>query len=232
MDNGGAKERARATNIVMVFQVSFVFSGALLEQFHSYWVHKLDQGTQFFTMALSLDNTMKTYTVRFIGDYSASKIDDANWNVSGRLETYSGATPNIMTESDLDTALGGGGGGSTSEEEFYNMPILILKDATSGPQTHTLATTASSANKAYTIKKTDASTNLVTVAAASGDTIEGALTYPLPRENDSITVTPDSASNWVITSSNINLPSNSVSFVNQTNYNFRARKHRTIFSGR
>lgn len=114
---------------------------------NSYWTHKLEQGTQFFTMSLSLDNTMKTYTVRFIGDYSATKIDDAHWNVSGTLETYSGATPNIMTESDLDTALGGGGGGSTSEEEFYNMPILILKDATSGALTHTLPSTASSTNQ-------------------------------------------------------------------------------------
>ena len=231
MDNGGAKDRARATNSVMVFKVSFLFTGSLIEQFHSYWVHKLEQGTQFFSMSLSLDNTMKTYTVRFIGDYSATKIDDAHWNVSGTLETYSGATPNIMTESDLDTALGGGGGGSTSEEEFYNMPILVLKDATSGALTHTLPSTASSTNKAYTIKKTDATSNLVTVASASGDTIEGALTYPLPRQNDSITVTPDSSSNWVITSSNfsVNL-ANSVTFVNQTNYNFSGLENTVQFS--
>lgn len=63
----------------------------------------------------------------------------------------------------------------------------ILVDATAGPVTITLISADYTPNQ-YTITKTDSSTNAVTVAAASGQTINGTATQTLTTQYASLTV--------------------------------------------
>jgi hypothetical protein len=72
----------------------------------------------------------------------------------------------------------------------------ILADATSGNRTMTLPT-AVGAWQEFTIKKKDSSANTVTVATTSSQTIDGASTYVISTQYESVTVVSDSA-NWFI----------------------------------
>lgn len=70
----------------------------------------------------------------------------------------------------------------------------ILVNASAGPVTITLISAAYTSNT-FTVKKTDGSVNAVTVAAQGGQNIDGASTYALANQNNSVTVIP-SAANW------------------------------------
>jgi hypothetical protein len=63
---------------------------------------------------------------------------------------------------------------------------IILANATSGAITVTLP--ANSVQALTTVKKTDSSANVVTVAAASGEYIDGVSTVVLTRQYQSVTV--------------------------------------------
>lgn len=71
---------------------------------------------------------------------------------------------------------------------------VILVDASSGAVTVTLISAARTPNK-YTVKKIDSSSNAVTVAAASGQNIDGSSTKNLASQWDKLTVIP-SGTNW------------------------------------
>lgn len=71
---------------------------------------------------------------------------------------------------------------------------VILVDATSGNVTITLISASRTPNK-YTVKKIDSSANTVTVAAASGQNIDGDTTKVLSGQWDKTTVIP-SGNNW------------------------------------
>jgi hypothetical protein len=73
----------------------------------------------------------------------------------------------------------------------------VLANASSAAMTIYLPTTASNGNF-YTIKKTDSSTNWVTVSAASGQYIDGGSTAVIEIQYASITVVSDGSSNWYI----------------------------------
>ena len=74
---------------------------------------------------------------------------------------------------------------------------VILCNATSGAFTVTLLSAASIAGRQYTIKRTSA-LNSVTIAAASGEAIDGAATKVLIVGLDSVTVVSDGANWWII----------------------------------
>jgi hypothetical protein len=79
----------------------------------------------------------------------------------------------------------------------YTVTILdntILVDASAGQVTITLISAAYTSNT-FIVKKTDNSVNAVTVAAQGGQNIDGASTYTLANQNNSVTVIP-SAANW------------------------------------
>lgn len=73
---------------------------------------------------------------------------------------------------------------------------LILVNATAGPVTITLISAVATPN-IYTVKKTDASVNTVTIAAAGGQTIDGASTVVLSAQWSSVTAIP-SGGNWYV----------------------------------
>lgn len=76
---------------------------------------------------------------------------------------------------------------------------IILASAGSA-FTVTLPTAAGASGQIYTVKKTDVSTNVVTVATTSSQTIDGSATALLPFQNDFISVVSD-GTNWQIINS-------------------------------
>jgi collagen type VII alpha len=74
---------------------------------------------------------------------------------------------------------------------------IITASASSGAATMTLPTAVGTAGREYTIKKTDSSTNAVTVATTSSQTIDGASTYSLSTQYQSVSIVSDGA-NWNI----------------------------------
>ncbi|MFB6517430.1 hypothetical protein [Streptomyces sp. NPDC056401] len=72
---------------------------------------------------------------------------------------------------------------------------VLAVDATTGAVVVTLISAVATPNQ-YTIKKTDVTANTVTVAAAGGQTIDGAATKVLAAQWETITVIP-SGNNWL-----------------------------------
>ena len=72
-----------------------------------------------------------------------------------------------------------------------------LVNAASGAVTVTLPTAVAN-NACFIIKKTDSSTNAVTVDAASSETIDGDLTYTLSDQYNYVEIVSN-GTNWVVT---------------------------------
>lgn len=72
----------------------------------------------------------------------------------------------------------------------------ILANAAGGSINVTLPLAGEKIARVYTVKKTDASANTVTLIPASGDTVDGAGTYVLSAQNDSVTVQSDAGTVW------------------------------------
>ena len=65
-------------------------------------------------------------------------------------------------------------------------------------RTATLPTALGIAGRQYTIKKVDSGIGLVVLDADSAQTIDGALTYTLYAQYDSVTIVSDGANWWVV----------------------------------
>ena len=74
---------------------------------------------------------------------------------------------------------------------------VILVDASSGAVTINLPAASGLSGREYTVKKIDSSTNIVTVDANGGETIDGVLTKLLYTENESVAIICD-GTNWEI----------------------------------
>jgi hypothetical protein len=78
---------------------------------------------------------------------------------------------------------------------------IVACDASAGAFTVSLPSAAGIAGRMYTIKKVDSSPNAVTVAAPTGQTIDGAASYVLSAQWKYVTVVSD-GSNWLIIANN------------------------------
>lgn len=74
----------------------------------------------------------------------------------------------------------------------------VLADATRAPFTVTLPNAALCPGKVYTVKKIDSSTHAETIVATSGQTIDGAKTYPLRRQHRCVDVVSNGGG-WYVT---------------------------------
>lgn len=74
---------------------------------------------------------------------------------------------------------------------------LLLVNATSGNVTITLYTAGSNDGAVVTVKRTDGSTNTVTVDGNGAETIDGRLTWLLPQQYASLTIVSD-GTNWLV----------------------------------
>lgn len=86
---------------------------------------------------------------------------------------------------------------------------VVVVNATSGAFTLTLPTAAAVPGKEYIFKKSDSSSNQITVDANGAETIDGSAARKLSTQNESMTIVSD-GSGWVIISRQI--PSDWVSF--------------------
>ena len=85
----------------------------------------------------------------------------------------------------------------TTTYPILTTDCVVLCNASSAAFTVTLPTAASVTGKQYTIKKTDTSLNVVTVATTSGQTIDGYTTNVIATPYESVTVVSD-GTNWNI----------------------------------
>ena len=74
----------------------------------------------------------------------------------------------------------------------------ILVDATGAARTVNLPAATNQTGKRYTIKKIDASVNAVTVDPSGAETVDGAATYPLVVQYQSVTCQSDGTTWWVL----------------------------------
>jgi len=75
--------------------------------------------------------------------------------------------------------------------------FTLLMDASGGTRTATLPSAATVTGIIYNIKKIDTSGNIVTITTIGGQTIDGASTYSLTVQYQSVTIQSD-GSNWFI----------------------------------
>ena len=85
---------------------------------------------------------------------------------------------------------------ATTTADFADDTILV--DATGGARTVNLKAATNMTGKKYTVKKVDASVNAVTVDPSGGETIDGAGTYPLALQYQSVTFQSDGTTWWIL----------------------------------
>ncbi|MFN8371192.1 MAG: hypothetical protein U0T83_11290 [Bacteriovoracaceae bacterium] len=88
----------------------------------------------------------------------------------------------------------------TANYTLTSSDSVILGDASGGTITLTLPTAVGIEGRQYTLKKTDSSTNAVTVSTTAAQTIDGATSFSLANRYDNLTIVSDGA-NWSIISS-------------------------------
>lgn len=77
---------------------------------------------------------------------------------------------------------------------------ILLCDATAGAFTVTLPAVSGLSGKRYKIKKTDSSTNAVTVDGNGSETVDGAANYKLYMQNECIEIVTTGSTGWSIVS--------------------------------
>lgn len=86
----------------------------------------------------------------------------------------------------------------TTNYSVTSADSVLLCDATSGSLTLTLPSATGITGRQYTIKRISSGANTVTVAAQSGETIDGAATHVLGTQYGFITVVSDGSNWWVV----------------------------------
>jgi hypothetical protein len=87
---------------------------------------------------------------------------------------------------------------STTPYTVVREDRVLLVDASGGARTVTIPAGIFSDARILTIKKIDSSGNAVTVSRSSSDLIDGASTYSLPAQWDTVTVGSDGSTNWYV----------------------------------
>lgn len=154
--------------------------------------------------------TNKTLTAPVMSDPTSttfmevSEIATPSTPASGKMRIYAKSDSKLYIKNDdgNETQVNTGAGGSvTSVSTTYTALTsddVILASASGGSFTITLFTAVGNADKYLTIKKTDSSTNTVTIDGSGSETINGNLTRVLSTQNETIRIVSD-GSNWHIT---------------------------------
>jgi hypothetical protein len=85
----------------------------------------------------------------------------------------------------------------TTTYTLTDLDYLVKADTTAGAFTLTLPTSTGRTGKIFVIKKTDNSVNVLTVDGNASETIDGALTYLMVVQNDTVVIQSD-GTNWMI----------------------------------
>jgi len=168
-------------------------------------VHTTDIGTTVQAWDMGLDELAALATngnVRRTGGMFVVGAVDLTMDVTGTLPianggtgatTASGAITNLGAKAFLDTVV---------TKVFADSPYsvtatdeVVLADATAGAITVNLPTPTS--GRRLNVKKIDSSANVVTVDTPGAETIDGAATFPLASQYDSVTLVSD-GTDWFV----------------------------------
>ena len=123
-------------------------------------------------------------------DFTVDKVDWGNDITTTWFVSSSGTTVNQANNWQAVRAI-------TSTATLGWDDNTVFADATSGAITVNLRAATNMTGKVYTIKKTDASANAVTVDPNGTETVDGAATYALTVQYQSVTIACD-GTNWYI----------------------------------
>lgn len=128
-------------------------------------------------------NGATTLVLRTQYDATAIASDGTNW-----LQLYRGLFPQVLSKSaDYTVAVADGD------------DVTVLMDATGAARTVTLYTAVGNIGRRVIAKKTDSSTNAVTIDGNGSETIDGALTLTLSLQYEAAILESDGA-NWQVLS--------------------------------
>ena len=102
MDSGYVRQRPRFTQQMRTINAKWSMSDTEYAIFQAWWKYKISSGSDWFTISLPLGDGFKTYTCRFVGDYSESSKPVLYHEVSAKLECLVGSP---LTEAELDDLL-------------------------------------------------------------------------------------------------------------------------------
>lgn len=110
---------------------------------------------------------------------------------TGHVLTVSGGVPTWAANDPAQTITAHTGAGT-------GVVGFNTADATGGAFAVTLPAASAAAGKTLEVKKIDSSANAVTVTRAGSDTIDGATTYALSAQYQSVTLVSDGSASWYV----------------------------------
>lgn len=168
-----------------------------------YFIKKTDSSTNTVTLEPSGAETIDgaANLILYTQDHAAIiYCDGATWWVFSTLGvTWRGhringtlaANGGLSTSTIAATRISKTAAFTAASETVYEC------DATSAAFIATLPSAASTSGRMYTFKKTDSSTNKITIDGNASETIDGIITYPLIERNQSVTI-QSNGTNWNI----------------------------------
>lgn len=167
-----------------------------------------DTGSAFGRWAndliLRLQRAFETiiYTLNAVSitDVRANRVDHDLLNGSFYTSTDVGIT--YVAHNDVWSPVSSLSGRiTTTASSMYTLTRLdsvLLVDATSGAATVAVPAAADYTDRQWIVKKIDASANVVTLDATGANTIDGAGTYPLASQWDSVTIASNGTAWFVV----------------------------------
>lgn len=149
-----------------------------------YVLAKIDTSVNAVTVATTSSQTIGTptttsYTLRTVGRGIAVMSNGANWEIIAQF-----GPPNMIIAGGTYTL-------NASDD-------VVQATANAGAATVNLPSAASYRGRIFTVVKTDATANTVTIARAGSDTILGATTYVLSTQYDAVALQSDGVSAWFV----------------------------------
>lgn len=147
---------------------------------------------------LTVNSTHNTVTAsQFQGGGTLTEIGGADFNIYSDIDGWTGSVI-IGPHSRLNNENVQTVAGVTTLDEWNR---TVEANATGGAFTINLPAAATAKFWTYTIKKVDASANVVTIDPAGAETIDGAATLPLSTQYSSVTIQSDGTA-WIVISTN------------------------------
>lgn len=148
----------------------------------------------------AFETILYTLNAVSITDVRANRVEHDLLNGSFYTSTDAGVT--YVAHNDVWTPVSAQSGSVvTTAVSTYTLTRLnstLLVDATAAAATVAVPAAADYTDRRWTVKKIDASANAVTLDATGADTIDGAGTYPLASQYDTVTITSNGTAWYVV----------------------------------
>jgi hypothetical protein len=103
MESGFLRNVNKFSELREMVSVEFSFSQAQLDFWNGWWMHKINNGTDSFTIDLLLNSAIENFTVVITsGEYQSSRVSSDQWTVSMEFRIED---TKIISEAALDAIL-------------------------------------------------------------------------------------------------------------------------------